>query len=576
MERSRWVGDNVVLWLLISGTFLFGLSCRSEPKQGADGGAAYDLILRNGVVYDGLGGPGVRADVGVRGDRVAFVGDLSRERAKESLDVSNLAVSPGFINMLSWATESLLVDGKGQSDIRQGVTLEVFGEGWSMGPLNEEMKRELHEQQGDLEYDVTWTTLGEYLETLEARGVAPNVASFVGATTVRIHELGYEDRRPTAEEMARMLGLVREAMKEGALGVGSALIYTPGFYADTEELTALARAAGEFGGLYISHLRSESGRLVESVEELIRIAREGKVPAEIYHLKAAGEENWPKLDEVIAKVEAARREGVRITADLYTYTAGATGLDAAMPPWVQEGGNERWFANLRDPEQRRRVLEEMDRPSADWENLYRMSGPEGMILVGFKSEKLKPLTGKTLAEVARQRGQSPAETAVDLVVEDQSRVEVIYFLMSEENVRKKIRLPWISFCSDAASLAPEGSFLASNPHPRAYGNFARLLGKYVRDEKVIPLEEAIHRLTMLPAQNLGIERRGRIAPGFFADLVVFDPSSIQDHADFETPHRYATGVEHVFVNGAQVLRNGEHTGALPGRVVRGPGYVGVD
>ncbi len=534
----------------------------------------YDLVLRGGLIYDGSGHPPFAGDVALRADTIAAVGDLGRARGHTELDVTGLAVAPGFINMLSWATESLLHDGRAQSDIRQGVTLEVFGEGWSMGPLNEAMKADLKRGQSDITFDVAWTTLGEYLEHLERRGVSPNVASFVGATTVRIHELGYANRPPTPDELDRMRALVRQAMEEGALGLGSSLIYAPAFYASTDELVALSREAAAYGGMYISHLRSEGNRLLEAVDELITIAREAGLPAEIYHLKAAGRDNWPRLDAVIARVEAARAEGLRITADMYTYTAGATGLDAAMPPWVQEGGFEAWRQRLRDPALRQRLLREMRTPSGDWENLLQAAGPEGTLLVGFRNEALRRYIGRTLAEVAAERGVSPEEAAMDLVVEDSSRVDVVYFLMSEENVRRQIALPWMSFGSDAAALAPEGVFLRSNPHPRAYGNFARLLGRYVRDEGLIPLEEAIRRLTTLPATNLGLRRRGALRPGYHADLVVFDPATIRDHATYADPHRYATGVVHVFVNGVQVLRDGEHTGATPGRVVRGPGWTG--
>jgi N-acyl-D-amino-acid deacylase len=551
-------------------------ACASPPPTVTPGPTSgYDLLIRNGTVYDGHGGPGVRADVAINGDRIAAVGDLADARATTVVDASGLAVAPGFINVLSWATTSLLHDGRGQSDLRQGVTLVVFGEGWSPGPLNDAMKAAELAEQGDIRYDIEWTTLGEYLEHLERRGVSPNVASFVGATTIRIHELGHADRAPTSEELARMRALVRQAMEEGALGVGSSLIYAPAFYARTDELIALAEEAGRYGGMYISHMRSEGNALLEAVDELITIAREANVPAEIYHLKAAGEENWPKMDSVIARVEAARAEGLRITADMYTYTAGATGLDAAMPPWVQEGGFDEWRRRLQDPAIRARVLEEMRTPTDEWESLYLLAGsPERVILVGFRQDSLKHLTGKSLAEVARRRGTSPEETAMDLVVQDESRVGTVYFLMSEENVRKQIRLPWMSFGSDASALAPEGEFLRSNPHPRAYGNFARLLGRYVRDEGLIPLEEAIRRLTSLPAENLGLRRRGALEPGYHADVVVFDPATIIDHATFEDPHQYATGVRHVWVNGVQVLRDGEHTGALPGRVVRGPGWLG--
>ena len=541
----------------------------------AAGATQYDLVVRGGTVYDGSGGVPVVADVAVVADSVVAVVPSLPGRGRAEVDARGLAVAPGFINMLSWATESLIADPKAQSDIRQGVTLEVFGEGTSMGPLTDAMKKTAVEEQGDIKYPIEWTTLGEYLEYLERRGAAPNVASFVGATTVRIHELGYADRAPTPGELARMQALVRHAMEEGALGVGSSLIYAPAFYAKTDELVALAKAAAPYGGMYISNMRSEGNRLLEAVDELLTISREGGVPAEIYHLKAGGAANWPKMAQVVAKVDSARRAGGRVTADMYTYTAGATGLDASMPPWVQEGGYRAWAERLRNPAIRARVAGEMRTPTNAWENLYLGAGsPDKVLLVAFKADSLKYLTGKTLAEVARLRGKSPEETAMDLVIQDGSRVGTVYFLMSEENVRRQIALPWVSFGSDAEAPAPEGVFLKSNPHPRAYGNVARLLGRYVRDEKVVPLREAVRRLTSLPAENLKLRRRGRLAPGYYADVVVFDPAKVQDHATFEKPHQYSTGVVHVFVNGTQVLRDGEHTGATPGRVVRGPGWRG--
>jgi N-acyl-D-amino-acid deacylase len=547
----------------------------TPPGSGTTDAAVYDVLIRGGTIYDGSGRAPRVADLAIGGDSIVAIGALGDATARREIDASGLAVAPGFINMLSWATESLLHDGRAQSDIRQGVTLEIFGEGSSMGPLNDAMKREMRESQGDLKFDVPWTTLGEYLEHLERRGVSVNVASFIGATTVRVHELGEIDRAPTPAELARMETLVRHAMEEGALGVGSSLIYAPAFYAETDELVALARAAAPYGGMYISHMRSEGNRLLEAVDELLTIAREAGVPAEIYHLKAAGRENWPKLEAVIRKVDSARAARLRITADMYTYTAGATGLDAAMPPWVQEGGYDAWAARLQDPAIRERVAREMRTPTDEWENFFTaVESPEQIILVGFRNDSLKYLTGKTLGEVARLRGTSPEETAMDLVVQDGSRVGTVYFLMSEENVRRQIAIPWISFGSDAGALAPEGAFLRSNPHPRAYGNFARLLGRYVRDAGIVPLEDAIRRLTLLPAANLKLHRRGALRPGWFADVVVFDPARIQDHATFEQPHQYATGVTHVFVNGVQVLRDGEHTGATPGRVVRGPGWRG--
>lgn len=534
---------------------------------------SYDVLIKGGQIIDGSGNAAFEGDIGINADTIAAIGNLAGATAEKEIDASGLVVAPGFINMLSWATESLIEDGKSQSDIRQGVTLEVFGEGWSMGPLSEEMKQQQKSQQGDIQYDINWTTLGEYLEFLEEKGVAPNVASFVGATTVRIHTVGLDDRAPTPEEMDSMRLLVRQAMEEGALGVGSSLIYAPAFYANTEELIELCKVAAEYDGMYISHMRSEGNRLLESMDELIRIAEEAGIRAEIYHLKQSGQENWGKFDQVVAKIDSARAAGLQITTDMYTYPAGATGLDAAMPPWVQAGGYDEWARRLQDPAIRQKVYEEMTTPTDEWENLMLAAGsPEKLLLVGFKSDSLKYLTGKTLAEVAAMRGTSPEETAMDLVIQDGSRVGTVYFLMSEDNVRKQVALPYMSFGSDAGSQTPEGVFLKSSTHPRAYGNFARLLGKYVREEQVIPLEEAIYKLTTLPATNLKIQQRGALQTGYYADIAIFDPATIQDHATFAEPQQYATGMQHVFVNGRQVLAEGEHTGALPGRVVRGPGY----
>lgn len=531
-----------------------------------------DTILRGGLIFDGSGGEPFAGDVGFKGDRLVAIGDLGAAKAAQEIQLDGLAVAPGFINVLSWATESLLADPRSQSDIRQGVTLEVFGEGWSMGPLSDRMKQDVRETQGDIKFAVAWTTLADYLDHLVSRGVCPNVASFVGATTVRIHVLGYQDREPTPAELDRMRALVRQAMEQGALGVGSSLIYAPAFYAKTPELVELCKVAAEYDGVYISHLRSEGNRFLEAVDELIQIAREAKIPAEIYHLKAAGELNWPKFEQAIQKIDAARADGLTITADMYTYTAGATGLNAAMPPWVQEGGLRQWIERLREPATRVRVIREMRTPSDEWENLLLAAGtPSKVLLTGFKSDALKHFTGKTLAEVATLRGTSAEETAIDLVIEDHSRIDTVYFLMSEENVKRGVALPWVSFGSDAGSLAPEGVFLKSSTHPRAYGNFARLLARYVRQDKLMPLGEAIRKMTSLPADNFHLADRGRLKPGHFADLVVFDPATIQDHATYEKPQQFATGVQHVWVNGQQVLRDGEHTGALPGRVVKGRG-----
>jgi len=547
--------------------------CASGPQRAP--APRFDWILRGGKVYDGTGAPGRVTDVGIRGDRVAAVGDLAAASAAHTLDARGLAVTPGFINMLSWAPDALMVDGRSLGDLEQGVTLEIFGEGWSYGPYSPWQKEDAKKQQYDIYYDITWTTLGEFLDQLVARGISPNVASFVGATTLRQHELRNEDRAPTPAELARMQDLARQAMGEGALGLGASLIYAPAFYAKTDELVALAKAVGESGGGYIAHLRSEGPRFLEALDELIAIAREAKVQAEVYHLKAAGQENWPKMAQAIARIEEARASGLSIAADMYVYTAGATGLDASMPPWVQEGGIDAWVDRLKDPAIRARVLAEMRSGTDAWENLGRMAGsPERILFLGFKNPALKPLTGKTLAQVAADRGTSPEDTMIDLVVENHARVETAYFLMSEDNVRLGIRQPWVTFGSDAESAAPEGVFLKSSSHPRAYGNFAKLLGHYVRDEKLIPLEEAVHRLTGLPAARWKLKDRGCLAEGCFADVVVFDPAAIQDHATYEKPQQFATGVRDVLVNGVPVLRDGKHTGAKPGRVVRGPGWTG--
>ncbi len=568
-----------IVVLLVIGLLLLGLllplaSCVAPEQKGELRGPDFDVIIKGGTVYDGTGGEPLRADVGISGDQIMAVGDLSSARAKTVVDASGLAVAPGFINMLSWSTESLIVDGRSQGELRQGVTTQIMGEGSSMGPLNDQMKLRIASEQGDVKYEIQWTTLAEYLSYLEKRGVSQNVASYIGATTLREHVIGLEDKQPTPAQLEEMRALVRREMEAGALGIGSSLIYAPAFYAKTEELIELCKVAAEYKGKYISHMRSEGGRLTEAVEELIRISREAKIPAEIYHLKAAGQSNWPKMDRVIEMVEAARREGLKITADMYNYEAGATGLNASLPPSALSGGYEALFKRIADPAERAKIKQAMETPTDEWESLYHAAGsPEKILLVGFKSEKLKPLTGKSLAAVAAERGTDPFDTILDLMLEDRSRVDTIYFLMSEENIKKQIKLPWVSFGSDEASQAPEGVFLKSNPHPRAYGNFARLLGKYVRDEKVITLAEAVRRLSGLPAENLGLERRGLLKQGMFADVVVFDPGTIADRATFEQPHQYAVGVRHVFVNGTQVLKDGEHTNAKPGRALWGPGKV---
>jgi len=563
MKLSHRIGLMAVTALVA-----FGLLPACAPP------ASYDLILRGGTIYDGSGGAPYTGDVALNGDTIAALGDLGSAAAKAEIDVQGLAVAPGFVNMMSWANESLIEDGRSQSDIRQGVTLEIMGEGSSMGPLNDEMKAARIADQGDIRYDVEWTTLAEYLEFLERRGVSPNVASFIGAATPRKYVIGYDDREPTAEELDQMRALVREAMEGGALGVASSLIYPPGSFAQTDELIALSEVAAEYGGMYISHLRDEGPQMLPAIEELLAIARGADIRAEIYHLKSAGQSNWHLFDEAIEMVERARSEGLQITADVYTYPASSTGLNAAVPPWVQEGGFKASLERMRDPELREQIAREMLEESDEWENMFLAPGtPDNILLVSFKSEALRPLTGKTVAEIAKMRGTRPEFTIMDLIVEDESRIGTIYFSQSEDVVRKAVALPWVSFNSDAASVATEGVFLNSNPHPRAYGSFARVLGKYVRDEKVISLEEAIHKLAALPAQTMRIDRRGELKEGFFADVVVFDPETIRDNATFVEPHQYATGMLHVFVNGEQVLKDGEHTGATPGRAVRGPGWV---
>jgi len=530
----------------------------------------YDVVIRGGTIYDGSGGKPIVGDVALRGDSIVAIGASIGGRGTKEINARGLAVAPGFINMLSWANESLIQDGRSQSDIRQGVTLEVMGEGESMGPWSEEMKRLETGRQGDIKYRIEWTSLGGYLSHMEKKGVSPNIASFVGATTVRVHELGEGDVDPTPAQLDRMRALVREAMNEGAMGVGSSLIYAPAFFAETPELIALAREAGKCGGMYISHIRDEGPKLLEAIDELVAISEGSGAPAEIYHFKQSGRPNWGKIDAAIARVEAARARGLRITADMYTYPASSTGLDASMPLWVQEGGIEAWVARLKDPVQRARVLAEM-RSGESEDSALVVKEPSKVLLLGFKNPALKPLTGKTLEEVARERGKTAEETAADLIVEDNSRIQVAYFSMSEDNVRREVAIPWMSFGSDASAQAPEGVFLKSSTHPRAYGNFARVLGKFARDEKVVTLQDAIRRMTSYPAGNLGIRDRGALKPGHFADIAIFDPATIRDNATFPQPQRYASGMRHVFVNGVAVLRDGEHTGATPGRFVRGPG-----
>lgn len=533
----------------------------------------YDVILKNGLVYDGNGGEPYVTDIGINNDTIGFIGDLKNASAKNKIEVNGMCVAPGLINMLSWANASLIVDGRSQSDIKQGVTLEIMGEGSSMGPLNAALKNQRQQALTDIKYTIEWTTLGEYLSYLERKGVSCNIASFVGATTIRMHVIGEDDRAPSDPELDSMKLLVRQAMEEGALGVSSSLIYPPAFFATTEELIALSQEVARYGGSYISHMRSEGTKLYEALEELITIAQKANIHAEVYHLKAAGKTNWYKMDSVIRRIERARKEGINITANMYTYIAGSTGLTATMPPSLQAGGFGMLHKRLKDPEVRRQLITEMNTNTDKWENFYAACGsPEKILLVGFKQDSLKKFIGKNLAEIARLRSKSPEETAMDLILQDSTRVQTVYFMMDETNIKKQLVLPWVSFGSDEGSYSPEGVFIKSNCHPRAYGNFARLLGKYVRDEKLMPMQEAIRKLTKLPATNFKIQKRGELKVGNYADIIIFDAAAIHDHATFERPHQFASGMMHVFVNGVQVLKNGTHTGAKPGKFVKGPGY----
>jgi N-acyl-D-amino-acid deacylase len=563
MTYKRLVPSFIVGILLLSAPIAF---CRADTDK------PFDVLIRGGSVYDGTGSPPQRADVAIRGDRVLKIGDLSRATATTIVDAKNLAVAPGFINMLSWSNESLLQDGRSQGEIRQGVTTEILGEGWSMGPLNDAIKRRMKAEQTDIRYDIEWTTLADYLRWLERKRISCNVASFIGASTIREYVLGLKDVKPTAAQLAQMTALVEREMKDGALGVATALEYAPAYYADTEELIALCKAAARYQGKYISHMRSESENLLSAIDEVIRISREAKIPAEIYHFKAAGRDNWSQMDAAIAKVESARHQGVPITANMYVYTAGAAPLSACIPAWAQEGGEAFMRQRLRDPASRQRVIDQIRKGKKGWTSFYHNAGsPEGIVLISFKKKQLKPLQGQTLAQIAAARGKDPVETLLDLLVEDESGIGTAYFITAEDNIRKLVPLPWVSFGSDEASQAPEGVFLKSLPHPRAYGNFARVLGKYVREDKLLSLTDAIRKLSGLPASNLGLDHRGLLRAGYFADVVVFDPQTIADRATYQKPHQYAVGMRHVFVNGVQILKDGEHTGANPGRALWGPG-----
>lgn len=538
----------------------------------------HDLVIRGGTIYDGSGSAPYIGDIAIDGQKITGIGASGFFEGQTEINASGLAVAPGFINMLSWAVESLIIDGRSQSDIRQGVTLEVVGEGFSMGPLSDAMKAQNPNGilgNKDIQYAVEWTTLGEYLDFMVKRGISCNIASFVGTATLRVYTVGFDDRPPTEAELAKMCELAEQAMQEGAVGLSSALIYPPASFAKTDELIAIAKAVSKYNGMYISHLRSEGDQFLEALDEMLTISRQASIRSEIYHLKASGRENWPKMDQVIQVVEAARSAGEEITADMYLYPAGGTGLEACIPSWAHDGGEDALRARLRDPVTRARVKADMNTPSTAWENMWLKAGtPDNILLAEFTNESFKQYTGKRLTEVAALRGTPPEDTIMDLIAEDEGRISTIYFMMSEDNIRKQVALPWVSFCSDAESMAPEGVFLKSNPHPRAYGNFARVLGHYVRDEQLTTLEDAVRRLTSFPAHMLRIQDRGALKEGYFADVVVFDPAKVQDYATFEQPQQFSTGMVHVFVNGTQVLKDGDHTGALPGQVVRGPGWTG--
>jgi N-acyl-D-amino-acid deacylase len=572
MNNRNTVLPALVAKVLVA--FLFSIALPHIVRGAEPSSEKFDVLIKGGTVYNGTGEKPRVTDVAIRGDHIVGLGNFPTERARVVIDAKGMAVAPGFINVLSWSTESLIEDGRSQSEIREGVTTEIMGEGFSMGPLNDRIKERMRCDQGDIKYEIKWNTLAEYLRYLEQHGVSCNVASFIGATTIREYVIGLEDKPPTPEQLEQMRQLVRQEMEAGALGIGTSLIYPPAFYAKTEELIELCKVAAKYQGKYISHMRSEGNQLLEAIDELLRISKEASIPAEIYHIKAAGQPNWGKADAMVAKIEAARKAGLKITANMYTYTAAGTGLDACLPPWTEDGGYPALFKRLRDPATREKIATEVRAPSDKWENLYLAAGsPDKILLNGFKSEKLKPLTGKSLAEIAKMRGKDPIETAMDLISEDESRIDSIYFLMSEENVKKEIVKPWVSFGSDEASQAPEGNFLKSNCHPRAYGNFARVLGKYVREEKVLTLADAVRKLSGQPATNLGLDHRGFIQEGMFADVVVFDPAKVGDRATFEKPHQYAVGMKHVLVNGVQVLKDGEHTGAKPGHALWGPGKI---
>jgi len=551
--------------ILLTATVILFISCKQQTQQ-------YDVIIRNGMIYDGSGSEPVKRDIGINADTIAFIGDLKDAKGKNETDAKGMAIAPGFINMMGHSEEALIQDGRSQSDIRQGVTTEIFGE-FSMGPLNAKMKRQQQDGQGDIKYKVEWNTLGEYMNYLEKKGISPNIASFVGTGVVRTYIIGEDNKAPTPAQLDSMKLLVSQAMQEGALGVTNALIYPPDNFAKTDELIALSKEAAKYGGTYSSHMRSEGNKFLEAVDELITISKEANIPAEIFHLKAAGKNNWNKMDSAIKKVEKARSEGMDITADMYTYLAGATGMTSAFPPTLQDGGFGKLWQRLHDPVIRKQMTKAMNTDASDWENLYYgAGGAEHVLLLSFKQDSLKKFTGKTLAEVAKMRGTTPEETAMNLIIQDSTRVGVAYFLMNEDNVKKQVALPWVSFGSDEASYTTEGVFLKSNAHPRAYGNFARVLGHYARDEKVLTLKDAIAKLAALPAKHLKLNKRGEIKVGYYADIVIFDPQKIKDNSTFEKPHQYSEGMIDVFVNGVQVLKDGEHTGAKPGRFVKGPGY----
>jgi len=530
------------------------ISCSSEQ---------YDLVIKNGTIIDGSGGESFVSDIAIKNGKIHRIENNISGTNSSEIDASGQIVAPGFIDILSWASGPIVYDGEVQSVVCQGITTAIFGEGWSMGPVNETVREEMRSMWKEYNIPYDWKTLADYLKFVEKQGTSVNIASFVGATTVRLYVIGNEDRLATPEEMKQMKELVRIEMEAGALGVASSLVYTPAFYADTEELIELSKTAAEYGGIYISHILGEGADLIEAMEELITITEKAKIPAEIYHLKAAGKENWNKLDDAIALIEEARKRGLDITADIYPYTAGATGLDAMLPPWSKEGGTPALIKRLKQKSTREKIKKEILTSTSGWENFYWMAGGGEGILVSYLA-KNKEFQGKSIADIADILKKDEIDTIFDLLIEEDGFGGGIFFLMSEENVTKKMQLPWVSFCTDEDAYKLTGLMSNRNPHPRAYGTFPRILGKYVREESALTLEEAIRKMSALPAEKLGLKDRGRIEKDLAADIVIFDPETVIDKATYNEPHQFPEGINYVIVNGKIVVKDGIHTGAKPG------------